>query len=70
MDHSMVVDAENSTFSAAILIFGIYRPKTSSLHIFVSGFMFSGQFGHRKRSFTSNLAKKGIICPTLLILKH
>ena len=45
---------------------GIYRPKTSSQHIFVSRFVFSGQFGHRKHSFTSNLAKKGIICPTLL----
>ena len=27
MDHPMVVDAKNSTFSTAILIFGIYRPK-------------------------------------------
>jgi len=68
MDHPMVVDAKNYTFSTATLIFGIYRPKTSSQHIFVSRFVFSGQFGHRKHSFTSNLAKKGIICPTLILL--
>ena len=45
-------------FRPPFWFFGIYRPKTSSQHVFVSRFVFSRQFGHRKRSFASIIWRK------------